>query len=391
MKIVHLCLCGSVTDGWNYQDNLLTKWHHKNGHDVTIITSQIIFNDKGLHIIRESNDNDYINSDGVRTIRLPMLGGNDPSKPWSGIYEGVYSNLEKLQPEILFIHGVVPGNLEEIVRYVKRHPEMRVYVDSHADYSNSGSKRMTIKKFIRNLIPRRFLRRCALLPYARKYYGVLPARVDYLVKEYRIPREKCELLLMGADDDLVNEAKKPEVIDEIRRKHNIQPDDFLIMTGGKIDRAKTQTLLLMEAVRNIQNEHVKLIVFGSVEEFMREKFYSLVDDVNVQYIGWVEARDSYKVFAASDLVVFPGRHSVFWEQVTGLGIPMLCKDWEGTHHVDLGGNVRFLTQDSTQEIQREIERLINFPEEYKRMKSVALNEGIKTFSYKNIARQSIEE
>ena len=105
----------------------------------------------------------------------------------------------------------------------------------------------------------------------------------------------------------------------------------------------------------------------------------------------MKGNDSYKYFAASDLVVFPGRHSVYWEQVTGLGVPMLCKEWDGTKHVDLGGNVRFLRHDSTKEIQREIERLLDNPGEYGKMKEVARREGMKVFSYRRIARQSLEE
>ena len=48
MKIVHVCLAGiGVTDGWTYQENLLTKYHKKLGHDVTIITSQWVRNELG--------------------------------------------------------------------------------------------------------------------------------------------------------------------------------------------------------------------------------------------------------------------------------------------------------------------------------------------------------
>ena len=82
--------------------------------------------------------------------------------------------------------------------------------------------------------------------------------------------------------------------------------------------------------------------------------------------------------------MFPGRHSVMWEQVTGQGIPMLVKDWPGTHHVDLGGNVRFLYNDSIEEIQEELERLVSNPNEYASMKSIAEKKGIHIFSYKNI-------
>ena len=109
----------------------------------------------------------------------------------------------------------------------------------------------------------------------------------------------------------------------------------------------------------------------------------------LQYIGWVESKDSYAYFAAADLVVFPGRHSVFWEQVAAQGIPMLVKSWDGTHHVDLGGNVRFLYEDSVAEIQGELERLLEDPERLAQMKRVAVEKGMRTFSYNDISQRAI--
>ena len=162
-----------------------------------------------------------------------------------------------------------------------------------------------------------------------------------------------------------------------------------VMTGGKIDAFKTQTLLLMKAVRNIHHPKLKLIVFGSVTAELKEQVNSLADGETVQYIGWVEAKDSYSYFAAADLVVFPGRHSVFWEQVAAQGIPMLVKSWDGTHHVDLGGNVRFLYEDSVAEIQRELEELLENPDRLAEMKRVAVEKGMKTFSYHDISQRAI--
>ena len=149
------------------------------------------------------------------------------------------------------------------------------------------------------------------------------------------------------------------------------------------------TLLLMNAVQNIDRKNLKLVIFGSVTQELEEKVKELADGQKVQYIGWVQAKDSYKYFAAADLVVFPGRHSVFWEQVTGQGIPMLVKDWPGTHHVDLGGNVAFLENDCVEEIQKKIEELLDNPDEYKKMKEVAMEKGMKVFSYRNIAKRAL--
>lgn len=54
-----------------------------------------------------------------------------------------------------------------------------------------------------------------------------------------------------------------------------------------------------------------------------------------------------------------------------MGIPMICKYWDGTTRVDLGGNVKFLYQDSTEEIKKVSEETIYDLEHYAHMRSVA--------------------
>lgn len=381
MKIVHMCLCGPVTDGWNYQENKLTKYHKLMGHDVIMIASQWVWNSKGEMELTEKHD--YINDDGVKVLRLPLYFGNVNSR--LKVYKGLFSILVKERPDILFVHDCQFLDVLNVVRYVKKYPT-KVYVDNHVDYSN-GARNWLSKNVLHKILWKYVANK--IEPYTTKFYGVLPSRVDFLKELYNLPAEKCELLVMGADDELVSAAKGDDIKQFIREKYNIGQDDFLVMTGGKIDAFKTQTLLLMEAVKNINKTNVRLIVFGSVSEEMKKDVNSLVDGTKIQYIGWVDASESYKYFAAADLVVFPGRHSVFWEQVAAQGIPMLCKEWSGTTHVDLGGNVQFLTQDSAEEIQIMVEKLLNSPEDYAKMKEVALNEGMRFFAYSDIARRSI--
>ena len=384
MKVVHV-QSGGFYDGWTYQENLLTKWQHKNGHDVTVITTRWSVNTEGKVILVNKDKYDYVNNDGVRIIRLPLTGTDRDSFS----YDDLYRTIDSCEPEVLFIHGVT-HNTAAITHYLSLHRNVTAYADSHSDFSNSGRK-YSLKFQIKRITGWSSRKSRQLIPFVKKFYGVLPARVDYLQYVYGIPANKCELLVMGADDDLVDEARTPAVSKNIREKYSIAPNDFLVITGGKIDLAKTQVLMLMQAVSNLNNEHVKLLVFGPVVDELQERFNALVDGKTVQYVGYVDGRETYKYFAASNLAVFPGRHSVFWEQVAGLGIPMLCKKWDGTTHVDLGGNVRFLRHDSIKEIQSAIANLVRNPKEYEFMKSVALSEGMKVFSYRNIAKQSLEE
>lgn len=384
MRITHLCLGCFFPDGYSYQENMLPKYHKKLGHDVSVVASLQTF-DKNGNVSYMEKASSYRNEYDIPVQRLDY---KKPARIYRKLkrFVGTYEAIEKTNPDILFIHGCQFMDMDVVVKYLKKHPNVTVYVDNHADFSNSA-KSWASFTFLHKIL----WKHCAHIinPYTKKFYGVLPARVDFLKNVYGLPADKIELLVMGADDEKVEAALKPEVRKEIREKYGIADDDFLIITGGKIDNAKRQILYLMEAVNKLQNEKVKLIVFGSVIQELKEKVEGLVSPYT-QYIGWVQSDQTDKYYAASDLVVFPGRHSVFWEQVAGLGKPMLCKAWAGTKHVDLGGNVIFLEKDSAEEIYGIIRNLTEDVTIYQNMKAIAEREGMKVFSYSDIAKRSIE-
>ncbi len=389
-KIVHVCLCGPTTDGFSYQENLLAKYHRRMGYEVTLIASQWINDTSGG--LTTTAKTDYRNEDDVKVIRIPMLFGTIDTR--LKVYPGIISVIEKEAPDILFVHACQFLDLCRIAGYLRRHPEVRCYVDNHADYSNSASGWLS-----ENVLHRIIWRFCTrrVEPYVRYFYGVMPARVNFLRNLYALPEEKCRLLVMGADDVLADAAGTEEQIAETRKQYGIAEQDFLIVSGGKIDAWKPQTLFLMEAVQKLQEEdglmdsgRVRLLVFGSVDANLRERFDALTDGDAVQYIGWQDNESSYRLFAAAELAVFPGRHSVYWEQAAGQGVPLVVKDWEGTHHVDLGGNVRFLQEDSEAEVQRVLTEIIAEPAVYEMMKTAAQEKGPRVFRYGRIAAESVE-
>jgi len=382
MKITHVSLCGPVTDHMTYQDNLLPKYHKKLGYDVSMITSKYIW-DKGN--ISIDNRDIYLNEYGIKTIRLESKKNTTIHSKFKR-YQNLYETLSNEKPDILFIHGVQFLDVRNIVSYLDKNPQVKVYVDNHADFSNSATNWLS-----KNLLHKIIWRKTAQLiePYTTKFYGVLPSRVDFLNEIYKIPKEKIELLVMGADDEKVENTISLKLSEEVRTRYGITDEEFLIVTGGKIDNAKRQTLLLMEAVKNISNIKIKLIVFGSVTPELKEDFMSLVDGKKIHYVGWIESEDSYQYFAAADLVVFPGRHSVLWEQVVSQGIPMVVKWWEGTTHVDLGGNVKFLYDDSIEEIMEMLSRITSDEQLYNNMNKVAKKNNSQ-FLYSNIAKKSLD-
>lgn len=387
MKIAHICLAGGYTEGLNYQENIIIKYQALDGHQVSLITTDHCYTEGVWGLCR--TESDYINPYGVRIIRLPFAF----RLPYQvnrqiGVFRGFAKVLEELEPDTIFVHNMQFQDIRRVAAYKKKHREVMIYADNHSDFSNSARN-----WFSRNTLYRFWWKPCAkaLEPYVELFFGVMPSRVDFLQNIYRIAPEKTDMLVMGADDESVVRAGQPEVRRRIREQYGIVPEDFLIMTGGKIDAFKTQTLLLMQAVKElqVQKKGIKLLIFGSVAEELKEQLMGLCDGEGIRYIGWAKGEESYEYFASADLVVFPGRHSVYWEQVAAQGIPMLCKYWEGTTHIDIGGNVEFLMEDSVIEIKKKITELLDYPEKYKEMKQVACSNKRHTFSYKMIARRSV--
>lgn len=383
MKIVHLCLACFFPDGYSYQENMLPKFHKLEGYEVEVIASLLTFDKNGEFVYLDNADT-YINENLIKVTRLKY---KNPQKVYKILrrFNSLYEALHKSEPDIIFIHGCQFLDMGVIVKYLKKNINVKVYVDNHADFSNSATNFLS-KNILHGFLWRRMAK--IIEPYTQKFYGVLPARVEFLINVYKLPKEKVELLVMGADDDLVKKSNNIEVRNKIRSKYNIKQDDFLVVTGGKIDSWKKQTLLLMDAVNEMEKSSIKLIVFGSVTQELKDAVKNRTSD-KVEYIGWIKAEESYDYFSASDLVVFPGRHSVFWEQVAAQGKPMLCKFWNGTDHVNVKGNVQFLYEDSVEEIKVNIKNLVEDKEKYAFMKNQAECYAAKEFSYREIAKKSI--
>lgn len=383
MKILHLCLASFFIDNYSYQENLLPKYHKKIGYDVEVVASLFNFDENGEGYF-EKGHREYVNEYQIPVTRLEYKKGFWNKKLRQ--YIGTRKAIEKTNPDIIFIHGCQFLDIQIVVEYLKENPHVKVYVDNHADFSNSATN-----WFSENVLHKIIWRGCAQLiePYTTKYYGVLPARVDFLNEIYKIPQEKIELLVMGADDEKIKEANSVSVKKTIRNKYGIEPNDFLIVTGGKIDRAKLQVLNLMKVVAKLNNTKVKLLVYGSIIPEMQDEVHKYVNNDTIQYIGWLTDNQSYSLFSAADLVVFPGRHSVYWEQVVAMGKPMVVKYWEGTTHIDIGGNCKFLYEDTEEELSRVLGNIIYNKNVYTKLLEKAQDKNRNQFLYSQIAIKSI--
>jgi 1,2-diacylglycerol 3-alpha-glucosyltransferase len=386
MKILHCCLACFYIDGYGYQENILPKMHQLQGHEVKILASTETFVNNISLGYKEPGA--YLTETGIPITRLPYLSylPHFLAKKLR-YYPMVFDEIQSFSPDIIFLHDVQFLSIKEIVKYKKKHLNVIVYADGHTDFNVSA--RNWISK---NILHKVIYKHCAktIEPYLKKFYGVLPTRVDFIKDVYKIDNKLVELLVMGGDLTNVDFTNKDNVKSEIRLKYDVRENDFLIVTGGKIDSHKNIPML-MKAVNEIYNQNIKLIVFGSIDIELKAQVMSLSESDFIRYVGWKDSDDINKLFLAGNLAIFPGRHSVLWEQSAALGIPGVFKEWDGVQHIDVGGNALFLNDVSVDSIKKIILQLYNNKTEYEYMKRVAIEKAIPTFSYYEIAKRAIEQ
>ncbi len=382
MKIVHISPNATYNDYWGYQDNLLPKYQKKLGHDVTVITTNKMHKDGK---IVETDCSDYVLNDGVRVIRLKIKKYPHNILTNLNAKLEVYDYLKELMPDFIFFHGLISSSVFDAIKYKKEiNPECVIVQDSHADYNNNPYQGSYKNLFFKTLYS---YRNRKSFPYVSRVYGVTPWRKTFAEDFYGIPPKKTDVLIMGADDESIDFVNKQKIKEKIRNEYNISDDDFLIVTGGKIDKKK-KIDILMSAVVGMKN--VKLLVFGSVTNEVKKDFDKMIsENANIIYVGWVDSGKVYDYFFAADLVFFPGGHSVMWEQACAAKVPCVFEKWEGTEHVNNGGNSDFVYPVTRENIVSKIKEL-QFTDKYYHMKEVAESDKTDVYLYSKIAEKSLE-
>lgn len=385
MKILHCCLAAFYIDNYGYQENILPKMHKLQGLDVKILASTETYIDNAkLGYVKPSS---YKTKEGISITRLPYtqyLPHKIAKK--LRIYVGLKKELNDFAPDIIFLHDCQFLSITQIAEYKEKHPNTKIYIDSHTDFINSAKGWVS-----KNILHKIIYRWCAqkIEPYTNKFYGTLPVRSDFLREVYKLPENKIALLELGIDDHVFNPSFKESIAEKTKQELNIKSTDFVIVTGGKIDLRKNIHKLL-KVVSDLENKNLKLVIFGKPNEDTKQYVEKYAKSSSIINIGWVLPEQVYNYLAIADVAFFPGTHSVLWEQAVGMGIPCVFKKWDGIQHVDIGGNCIFINEGNEIEIKETLDMLINNKGVLNKLKDIAQTKGAKRFSYSEIAKRAIE-
>lgn len=308
-----------------YQVNLLSRLQVKQGHTVTVFTSELKKMPERLTAFFGMEDIDnqdkfFFERTGVKIIRVPLLGY------YSGrsIFDPkLFKMVDSLKPDVLFVHGedTLTG-----IQFILRASKLKypMILDCHMLEMASLNK---FKKVFR------FFYKRFITPKIIKNNIPLIRVVDsnYVEKCLGLPLSKTTLLSFGTDTDLF----KPDIAarKSFRAKHNIGENDFVILYAGKLDMSKGGQFFAESIKQELLNSSGKKIVFviignasgeygHNVEKTFSESKNKIIRFTTQSYL------DLPYFYQAADLSVFPKQCSLSFYEVQSCGLPVVIESNE---------------------------------------------------------------
>ena len=384
-------LCDFYNESLEYQENLLVKYYRKHGHAVTVIASTFesvfdYYNDKHEHKLPRRDYEDQ----GAHIIKLPYRF-NFLNRLRA--YPRIDALLDEARPDLIFVHDIML-NLPECVRYMKRHPNCRMILDYHADYSNSGKDTLSLK-ILHGVIRKWFLDRAR--PHLSRIFPIVPASATFLHEIYKIPHSEMEVLPLGADTDLASEVRNEQAGNMLRRELGIPDGHIVIFTGGKLAPAK-KTELLIEAVATLSDLPLQLVIVGAAgkeNEAYGQELASLAEGcANIHFVGWLGRRDIYRYLDMANLAVFPASQSILWQQAIAMGLPLIVGDTghQDTSYLNLYSNIVILKKENIQasQLRQAIEHVAGNPARMREMRQGAIRVANEQLNWDKLIMRTLQ-
>ena len=370
MKI--LMLCDFYNENLEYQENLLSKYYVKHGHQVTIVTSTF---ESVFDYYADRHDNRcperHYDNGGTHIIKL-RYRYNILNKLRA--FTSITGILDATEPDLIFVHDIML-NLPECVRYMQRHPDCRMIMDYHADYSNSGKNALSLR-VLHGICRKWFLDQAR--PYLSKIFPVVPASEKFLREVYHIPEQDMELLPLGADTDMAQAVQRSAAGLTLRSNLGIANDATVIFTGGKLAPAKRTELLILAATQLTQLAlHIVVVGQASEEhaEYQQELQQLAASNPRVHMVGWLGKEDIYRCLDMADLAVFPASQSILWQQAIAMGLPLIVGNTgnQDISYLNLHQNIVILPSDEIRSgrIALAIEQIVSQPSRLAQMRAGA--------------------
>jgi glycosyltransferase involved in cell wall biosynthesis len=340
-------------------------------HEVTVLTSGAL----------GTPDNEV--RDDVNIIRVPVFGRSEAAAANMasmasylpmGVFKG-RSLVRKQRFDIINTHFVLPtGPVGAMLSSAAKIPNvLTVHGGDLYDPSKSSSphRHAPLRAAIRSLLKK-----------ADFVVGQSKNTIEN-VHKYYLPSQKCELIPLG--------IKRPERASGDRAALNIAPDEFVMVTIGRLVSRKAVHQLI-EMMGKLKNRSVRLVVIGDgpLKGDLEGQASALGVSGKVTFAGFVSDEEKAKLLAVSDLYVSTSQHEgfglVFLEGMSA-GLPVVCYDFGGqTDFLDNGKTGALVPLNELEQFTSACLKYVDSPDECSAAGAENLNR-VESFYIDTCARQ----
>lgn len=373
--IVHIDFTGTYNESTNYQENLLPRENRKHGHKVFFIGTCYMW-DNGKE--KKVDPSIRVLDDGVVLYRLPYKHiVNDWISRKVRAVPGVYSLLEKLNPDIIMIHCLQSFAYLQVAKYKRNHSNVVLYADSHTDKYNSA--RNFISRIILHGMFYRGIFKIIEKDIDRVFY-LSPEIKDFLTEIYKCPESKMELMVAGGT---IPDREQYDLLREKYRKElEISDDEVLFIHTGKFNSVK-KTQDVIECFSRCKSGKSKLVLVGVMNSEIESEYLNHKQS-NILYIGWKSGSELIGFLCAADVYLQPGSQSATAEQAACCRCAMVLYPYLW-HKLIYGDEVKYVV--NVNELENAIAELAENSKELKDQAEKIFVLAKEKLDYSRIARR----
>jgi len=379
MRIVHLQ--HPYIPGMGYQENYLPARQKELGHDVHIITTDVIPEKFRTEVHEDYPPGSYsyknVPTERCRSITYDTEAATIPI--------GAVRKIKNLNPDVIHSHRLVSFlSLSSIC--ANAITDTKLVFDIHVDNDNfhldEAYKKIGFRGFRGIVLP--IIKRSsdgfiAVNPYAQRF-----------LKE-RLGIHNSHYLPLGADIEQFQPSQQERT--KLRSELNIDEDEFVVITAGNLNESK-KIEEIIRSIPSIENRSVRLIILGSGDEEYLHSLHELTEELEVSeqviFHDFVEHEELSKFYNAADIGVWPGKLGITIIEAVSCGLPIIVSDTEATDFLTGNENGIPLSEISPTEIATAIQKYAEDPELQDMHSSNAYQLAQNELSWKSIAKKSIE-
>lgn len=377
MKILHLCLSCFYIDNYAYQENIIPIINKEDGHDVKIVSSTETYIDNTkLGYIEPA---EYVSKEEIPIVRIPYKHIVCKSLTHKlRMYKGLYKEISVYSPDVILIHGLEFWSIQDVIKYKRNNPHVKLYADTHTAGYNSGLNWLSL-----NILHRIYYRVLIqkALPYLEKFFYIGESERVFNKENYLVPEEIMEYYPLGGtlfkDADYVNFREKR------RKELGVSSFQHLYIHSGKLGPGK-RTEDLLRAFISVKDENARLVIIGSIPEDRRAMLERLIDsDDRIIYLGWKKSDELLEYLCAADLYCQPGSVSATMQNAICCNCAIMAyPHLPYTTHLDWGNILWVKTREDMENVFKSISEN---PEQLYTLKENSHKCAIELLDYRRLA------